>query len=156
MNPGHKTIRYRRSTRGFTLIELMVVVAVAAILSTIAISSYSNYVLRANRTEGRMALLAIQAAQEKYFLQNSAYAQSMATVIAPPAPPPGGLGVNLTAGGVTPGGKYTISFTAATANQYALQAVATGAQTHDDPACLTFTINDQGARTPLDSSGCWK
>ena len=140
--------------RGFTLIELMTVVAVVAILSTIAMSSYSNYVLRTNRTEGRMALLAIQVAQEKFFLQNNTYAQDIATVI---AAPPAGLGVNLTAG-VTPGGKYTISFDQAftSANTYKLKADATGAQTHDTAACLTFTIDDKGAKTPLDSSGCWK
>ena len=141
--------------RGFTLIELMTVVAVVAILSTIAMSSYSNYVLRTNRTEGRMALLAIQVAQEKFFLQNNAYAQSIATVI---AAPPAGLGVTLSGAGVTPGGKYTISFDPAftSANIYRLQADATGAQTHDTAACLTFTIDDKGAKTPLDSSGCWK
>ena len=138
--------------RGFTLIELMVVVAIVAVLGTIAVSSYSNYVLRTNRTEGRLALLAIQAAQEKYFLQNNGYAQNIATVVLSPAL--GGLGVNLTAAGVTSGGKYTISLVA-TPNTYTLQADATGAQTRDT-ACLTFTINEQGTRTPADSTGCWK
>lgn len=140
--------------RGFTLIELMTVVAVVALLSTIAVSSYSNYVLRTNRTEGRMALLAIQAAQEKYFLQNNAYAQDIATVV---AAPPGGLGINtLDAAGVTANGNYTISFVGPTANTYTLQAVAKGHQTNDTAACLTFTITEQGIHTPADSSGCWK
>ena len=139
--------------RGFSLIELMVVIAVVALLSTIAVSTYRNYVLRAARTEGRMALLAIQVAQEKFFLQNNQYAQNIATVI---AAPPAGLGINLTAAGLTTGGNYTISFTAATANTYTLQAAATGTQTKDTAACLTFTINEQGARTPADSSGCWR
>ena len=142
--------------RGFTLVELMTVVAVVAILSTIAMSSYSNYVLRTNRTEGRLALLAIQVAQEKFFLQNNAYAQDLLTVI---TPSPVGLGIStLDSSGVTPGGKYTISFDPAftSANTYKLKADATGAQTHDTAACLTFTIDDKGTKTPLDSSGCWK
>jgi len=139
--------------RGFSLIELMVVVAIVAILSTLAVGAYSRYTYRTNRTEGRIALLSIQAAQEKYFLQNNQYAQSIATVT---AAPPAGLGVNLSAGGVTPAGYYTVSFTVATPNTYTIQAVATGTQTKDTAACQTFTIDQSGNRTPADSSGCWR
>ena len=138
---------------GFTLIELMVVIGVVAVLGSIAVSTYRSYVLRTNRTDGRMALLATQVAQEKYFLQNNAYAQDIATVV---AAPPAGLGINLTPGGVTTGGYSTLSFSAVTANTYTLQAVATGTQTKDTAACLTFTINEQGIRTPADSTGCWR
>ena len=143
----------RRTAGGFTIIEMMMVVTLVAILGSLAVSTYRNYVLRANRTEARMALLATQVAQEKYFLQNNAYAQDIATVV---AAPPGGLGINLTAGGVTQTGAYTISFTAASATTYTLQAVATGTQVKDTAACLTFTINEQGQRTPADSTGCWR
>jgi type IV pilus assembly protein PilE len=144
---------WRRNSGGFTLIELMVVIAVVAVLANIALATYRSYILRANRTEGRMALLSTQVAQEKFFLQNNSYAQDIPTVI---AAPPAGLGINLTVGGVTSGGNYTLSFSAVTPNSYTLQAVATGNQTKDTAACLTFTINDQGQRTPADSTGCWK
>ena len=110
--------------------------------------------LRANRTEARIALLSIQAGQEKYFLQNNSYATDIATLIAPPAK--GGLGINLNAKGNTPSGNYTISFAAATATTYTMQADAAGAQTHDTPACLLMTITDSGQRNPPDSTGCWK
>ena len=147
-----QSIRYR--SRGFSLIELMVVVAIFAILSTIAVNSYRRYTLRATRTEGRLALLAIQVAQEKYFLQNNQYAQDLATVT---AAPPAGLGIGaINASGATGGGNYTISFAAVTPTTYTLQAVATGNQTKDTAACLTFTINEQGQRTPADSTGCWR
>ncbi len=129
-----------RLTGGFTLIELMVVVGLVAVLGSIAVSTYRSYILRTNRTEGRMALLATQVGQEKYFLQNNQYAPDIATVI---AAPPAGLGINLTAAGVTLGGNYTISFAAVTANTYTLQAVATGTQTKDTAACLT--LHDQRA-----------
>jgi len=149
----HPRARARTHAAGFSLIELMVVVAVAAILGTIAVGAYRSYVLRATRTEGRMALLAIQAAQEKFFLQNNQYAQDIPTVI---AVPPAGLGINLSAAGLTIAGNYTVSFAAVTPTTYTLQAVATGTQASDTPACLTFTINDQGTRTPADSTGCWR
>jgi type IV pilus assembly protein PilE len=140
--------------RGFSLIELMVVLAVFAILSTIAVGSYRRYVLRATRTEARLSLLAIQVAQEKFFLQNNQYAQDIATVI---AAPPAGLGLaSIDAAGLTNGGNYTISFSAVTPTTYTLQAVATGKQAQDTAACLTFTINEQGTRTPADSTGCWR
>jgi type IV pilus assembly protein PilE len=149
-----KQSRAPASWRGFSLIELMVVVAVFAILSSMAVNSYRRYTLRATRTEGRLALLAIQVAQEKYFLQNNAYAQDLATVI---AAPPAGLGVSsINASGVTTNGNYTISFAAVSPTTYTLQAVATGNQVKDTTACLTFTISDQGARTPADSTGCWR
>jgi type IV pilus assembly protein PilE len=145
----------RRGAHGFSLIELMIVVAVVAILATLATANYRSYMLRTNRTEGRIALMQIQSAQERYYLQNNQYATTMATVVAPATA--GGLGVtSLTAGGVTPNGYYTISFSAAAANTYTVQAVATGAQANDKAACLTLTINDQGVRTPADSTGCWK
>ncbi|MDE2221414.1 MAG: type IV pilin protein [Gammaproteobacteria bacterium] len=155
MSTQHIARQPRGSARGFSLIELMIVVAVVAILATLATSSYRNYVLRTNRTEARMALLSIQAAQERYFLQNNQYAQDMATVIRPANL--GGLGVtNLTAAGATPSGNYTISFAAVAPNSYTIQAAATGPQTSDTAACLSFTVDDQGVRTPPDSSGCWK
>ena len=145
----------RGPARGFSLIELMIVVAIVAILATLATASYRNYMLRTNRTEGRMALLSIQAAQERFFLQNNQYAQNMATVVAPANA--GGLGVtNLTAAGLTPSGNYTIGFAAVTANTYTIQAVATGPQTHDTAACLTFSLDEQGTRSPADSTGCWR
>lgn len=142
------------SWRGFSLIELMVVLGVLAVLSTMAVNSYRRYTLRATRTEGRLSLLAIQVAQEKFFLQNNQYAQDIATVT---AAPPAGLGVgSINASGVTNGGNYTISFSAVTPTTYTLQAVATGIQVKDTAACLTFTINEQGTRTPADSTGCWR
>ena len=152
-NTHHRAPRGR--AHGFSLIELMIVVTVVSILAALANASYRSYMLRTNRTEGRIALMAIQSAQERYFIQNNQYATTLATVIAPAAS--GGLGVtNLTSGGVTPNGYYTISFQVATPTTYTIQAVATGPQTKDTAACLTFTVNDQGQRTPADSTGCWK
>jgi type IV pilus assembly protein PilE len=144
-----RTYRYR----GFSLIELMITMAILAIVAALAVSSYRRYAIRANRTEAKTTLLSIQVAQEKWFLQNNAYAQDVATLR---AAPPGGLGIPISAAGVTPNGYYTISVAAATPNTYTIQADANGTQTNDVPACLTYTINETGVRTPAESTGCWK
>jgi len=135
-------------SRGITLIELMVVIIVLGILGSIAVSSYRGYLLRSNRTEARIALLRVQAAQEKFFIQNSRYALPAELT------PTSGLGVPAT----TTGGKYTISLLTPTSTTYTATAVAAGGQTQDDSTCHTMTINQLGARTPTGATGekCWR
>lgn len=60
-------------SRGFTLIELMVVVAVIGILASIAYPSYQEYVRKSRRAEGRTALLELLQQQERYMTQNNTY-----------------------------------------------------------------------------------
>ena len=139
-----------KQTAGMTLIELLVTLAVVAILSSIAVGSYRSYTLRANRIDGETMLLKIQVAEEKFFLQNNTYTTGVAVA------PPNGLGLLST----TLSGYYNLTVAAGTtgsiATSYAATATATGTQVNDKAACLTLTINDQGQRTPTDSSGCWK
>lgn len=61
------------TSKGFTLIELMIVVVVVAVLAAIAIPAYQNYVERARRADAKSAILAIQLAQEKYRANNPTY-----------------------------------------------------------------------------------
>ena len=131
---------------GMTLIELMIVVAIVALLAAIAVPSYRQYVLRANRTEATTALLHLAAAQEKFYLQNNTYAGNALIAVAPPA----GLGLSATTGG----GRYTVAITAATAAAFSATATAAGAQAADT-TCATFTINQAGARTAT-SANCWR
>jgi type IV pilus assembly protein PilE len=138
----------KQYTSGITLLELMVVIAVVAILSTIAITSYRGYLMRTNRTEARTALLRVQTAQEKFFLQNNQYADNSELATAPP----GGLGVPAT----TPSGFYAVSITDYTATTYTAVATAQGGQLDDKAACQTLKIKQDGSRDPPDSSGCWK
>ena len=62
-----------KSSKGFTLVELMIVVAVIGILSAIAYPSYTEYVLRGRRAEARTALMDLMQQQERYFTQNGRY-----------------------------------------------------------------------------------
>jgi len=138
--------------RGVTLIELLTVLVIVAILSSLAVGSYRRYLLRANRTDATAALLRIQVAQEKFFLQNNTYTTNVS------AAPPTGLGVP----SPTPNGFYTIAVagdpnsTNNIATSFLATATATGTQTQDT-SCLTLTINDQGQRNSTPSAtACWR
>ena len=137
--------------KGVTLIELMIVIVVVAILASIAIPSYRNYVLRTHRVEAKTALLNLAANQEKHYLVNNTYAANAALSTAPPA----GLGLPAT----TENGWYTIVINSASTTAFAATATAAGAQTADLD-CRTFTINSAGVRGATNSGGsastvCW-
>jgi type IV pilus assembly protein PilE len=143
----------RRRTRGFSLVELMVVIAVVAILSAIALGAYRQYMLRTNRTDGTMVLLKLQAAEEKYFLQNNTYTANLGT---------DGLGVTGGTGVTsmtTARGFYTIAVAAGAtttlATSYLLTAAAAAGQVKDT-SCPTLTIDDQGIHGPSSTAAtCW-
>lgn len=139
-----------RKMRGFTLVELMVVVVVLAVLASIAVPSYRTYLLRSHRSEAMTALLQLRSAQERFFLQNGTYATTTAQLT---QVQPGGLGLVAT----TPNGYYQISLAAgATATTYTAQAVPLNGQTNDSH-CQQFNITEQGARTSTpDATGCWR
>jgi type IV pilus assembly protein PilE len=64
--------------RGFSLIELMIVVAVVSILAMVAFPSYQNYNKKANRSQASQMLLAIQSREEQYLLDARAYTDKLA------------------------------------------------------------------------------
>jgi type IV pilus assembly protein PilE len=140
----------RARMRGVTLLELMAVVVIIGILGTLAVNSYRGYLLRTNRTEARLALLQVQAAQEKFFLQNNRYA-TQAEMYALPAD--GGLGI----GPSTETGKYAITLARPDTTTYTATATAQGGQTADAAACLTLRINQNGEKDPPPGNdGCWR
>lgn len=66
-------------SKGFTLIEVMVVVVIIGILAAVAIPSYRDYVRRSHRSAAAQLMLQIQTRQEQYFLDARAYAANVAT-----------------------------------------------------------------------------
>ncbi len=148
-----KLAHCHRHERGMTLIELLTVMVILAVLSSVAVASYRSYMIRANRTDGRTTLLRIQVAEEKFFLQNNTYTTELG---------PTGLRISKTDATSmdTPAGFYTVKVVKGSTNDiassYSASATAQSGQTKDTSACLTLTIDDQGQKTPGDSSGCWK
>jgi type IV pilus assembly protein PilE len=127
---------------GFTLIELMIVVAIIAILSAISWPAYLNYVKRGNRGEGRAHLLDTAAILERYYSDNNVYATAD-NAFAP--------AVNTT----TETGKYNITITTAgTYQTYTL--IATPTFVDLECANLSFTTDGTKGKTGTDTvKNCW-
>jgi len=75
-----KLLRNRKGKKGFTLIELMIVVAIIGILAAIAIPNFLRFQLRAKSSEGKTNIAAIRTAQESYAAEFNGYVSSNATV----------------------------------------------------------------------------
>jgi type IV pilus assembly protein PilE len=144
-----------RSQQGITLIELMVVVAIVAILATIAVPAYRDYVLRANRTEGRAALLALATAQEKFYLQCNSYAEDLSTAATDC------VTSNLQLSAASERGYYTLAITSADAEGWTATATPSGLPQSKDSRCQEFQLTSTGLKSAKNSGGtdnsleCW-
>lgn len=135
--------------RGFTLIEVMVVVAILAIIGAVAYPSYMSYVIRANRSAAQSFMLEVAARQERYLLDARAYAADLAT-----------LGMTVPS---NVSGHYTIATAGVNPGNapptYTVTATPIGKQATDDAACGTLTINQANTKS-ISGSGtlanCWK
>ena len=74
--------RTGRRQRGVTLLELMVVISILAILASIALPTYRRYLIRSQRTEAKIALLQLQTAQEKFYMQNNSFTDNLTDGVA--------------------------------------------------------------------------
>jgi len=139
------------AVHGFALIELMVVLAITAVLAALAVPAYHSHVLRAHRVEAKSALLGLAAAQERFYLQHLRYATQFELGMAPPD----GLGIAT----ATAEGRYRLAIEAADASTFTASAAAAGAQ-RDDLRCRVFAIDAHGTRSASDAAGdpashCW-
>jgi type IV pilus assembly protein PilE len=117
-----------RKQQGFTLIELMITVAIVGILAAVALPNYKNYVVRSARIQAQTELLALAALQEKIYLNSNAYAFGASGVTtAYNGTSAGGLGRT---SGTSNDGRYAISIvTLATGTETTCPVAAPGTTT---------------------------
>lgn len=127
-----------RRSSGVTLLELLVVVVIVGLLSLVALPSYRQYALRAQRTDAKTALLKVQTNQERFYLTHRRYAGTAEL---------GALGFGDPAR--SDKGAYAITVPVATAETYTAVATPVRGGAFDmtrDTECTSFTITAQGVR----------
>ena len=142
--------RSRRMAHGFTLIELMIVVAIIGIIAAIAYPSYQEYVRSAKRTDAETVLMELAHFMERYYTANGRYVESNGDEPDLPfsqAPKDSAAKA------------YDISLVAdsTSATAYVLQAVPTGSMSGDK--CGTLTLSNTGAKgqdAGASLAQCWK
>jgi type IV pilus assembly protein PilE len=139
MNPPSKR------TSGFTLIELMITVAIVAVLGAVAYPSYIGYIVRSNRAAAQSYLMEMSGLQQRYLLDARQYGAASA------------IGVS------APGNLSSIySFTTTPASgpppSFTVTATPLGKQLARDTKCGTMTLDQAGTKTASGSggvAGCW-
>lgn len=131
----------KHESRGFTLVELMIVVAIVAILAAIAYPSYQNFAMRNRRADGKDLAMRVASAQERFYTNRNRYGNAVE------------IGMNM----VSENQYYAAQIVLpADAQTYVLQLVPQGVQADD--RCGTLTINNTGYKDHLGPGGngaCW-
>lgn len=138
---------WRSRQRGITLLELMAVVTVIGILGMIAVPTYRQYTMRAQRTEAKSALLQIASNQERFYLTNRTYSSDVTALGFP--------------SNQTERGSYALSIASANlrTGYTALATPRAGADFDmtEDTQCTSFSITETGIRTATGTTAatCW-
>lgn len=151
-------------SRGFTLIELMIVVVIIAILAAIAYPSYTGYITSTRRSAAEACLAEYSNYMERYYTTNLSYeTPAVATSTGSGTPVRITLPTLGCAATTQTGTYYSYQFptTAAsvTTSSYTIQAVPQSIQAGRDAKCGTLSLDNTGSRGVTGSSGtssCWK
>lgn len=129
-----------QTIRGFTLIELMIVVAIVGILAAIAYPSYVEYIQRSRRNECQGQMMNMASVLERRYSTNQTYTGAVPALSCP------------TDGGAA---TYTFAATAITAQDFTITATPTTLQAGDD--CGTLTLTNAGVRGASGgtTAACW-
>lgn len=147
----------KQPQQGFTLIELVVAVAIVGILIAIAVPSYNTYVQKGNRAAAKTALLDLASRQESYYSLNNAYTTQMAS-----------MGYSSNSNIAIPSATqnyYTLSVSAVSSGTppgYTLQATPVVGSVQATDACQVYQVDNLGNKTNVNASGsavttsgCW-
>jgi type IV pilus assembly protein PilE len=141
-----RALRAGTAAAGFTLVEVMITVAIIGILAALAFPSYTRYVVRANRAAAETYLLEISSMQERYLVDRRAYATTLAA-----------LGYATLPDSIAPHYQITLT-TTDTPPAYQLTATPIGNQLSRDTDCGALTLNAKGEKSASGTTGqgCWK
>ena len=145
----------RNAQRGFSLIELMIVVAIVAIISAIAYPSYDRYVIKTKRSVAQNALLQVADRQQQFFMDNKRFAADI-TNLGFPANPyvVDDNGTSTVASDAD--AAYSLSLSNVTATTWTATATPLNSQLSRDTYCGSLTITQTGAKSKSGASDeCW-
>jgi type IV pilus assembly protein PilE len=134
-----QAVPLQRSLSGFTLIELMIVVVVVAILATVALPSYAEFVKRGTRADAQAFLMDVALRQQQRLVDRRAYAATI-----------GDLGFVLPQSLV---GKYTVSMSAPAVVPPSFTITATPVAAQTTEGCGALSLTSSGERSP---AKCWQ
>ncbi|WP_211279493.1 type IV pilin protein [Cognaticolwellia mytili] len=137
-----------KHTKGITLLELLVSVAIVGILASVAYPSYIGYIVKSNRTEAQRELVKLANLQEQYFIDHRTYTTNMELLGMASDPY------------ITASGNYSIdsiieSLEGVEGGTFTLTATAKNSQASQDSSCVTLSIDEKGTKSAK-SLTCWE